>query len=172
MSITEAPPAGSSNSSGLRRRHVENPPLGETRTIDRVASVASSMFVMGPDTRKPRPSITRSISQQREAEMKNALSLSRQATLGRNSEFYNLTRQDREKLGGIEYRSLKLLLKIVFRESSIPVVAYGSFENGGSDVCLQLTSLVFISLVWFASLVGSSTPVRSTRLLSKNLART
>lgn len=42
------------------------------------------------------------------------LKLSRYATLGRNSNFRNLTRDDREKLGGIEYRSLRLLLKIAF----------------------------------------------------------
>jgi hypothetical protein len=39
--------------------------------------------------------------------------LSKQATLGRNSNFYRLTTEDRERLGGIEYRALKLLLKIV-----------------------------------------------------------
>lgn len=39
--------------------------------------------------------------------------ISSQATQGRNSQFYNLTAEDQEKLGGIEYRSLKLLLKIV-----------------------------------------------------------
>ena len=39
--------------------------------------------------------------------------LSSNATVGRNSQFHNLTERDRELLGGIEYRSLKLLLKIV-----------------------------------------------------------
>ncbi|KAL4776383.1 cation transport protein-domain-containing protein [Aspergillus nidulans var. acristatus] len=38
--------------------------------------------------------------------------LSSQATLGRNSQFLNLTTRDREHLGGVEYRSLRLLLKI------------------------------------------------------------
>ncbi|KAL4999655.1 cation transport protein-domain-containing protein [Aspergillus recurvatus] len=38
--------------------------------------------------------------------------LSSQATLGRNSQFLNLTTEDRERLGGVEYRSLRLLLKI------------------------------------------------------------
>lgn len=61
--------------------------------------------------------MSRSLSQQRETDTKNKLSLSRQATVGRNSEFHNLTKQDRERLGGIEYRSLKLLLKIVFCKS-------------------------------------------------------
>jgi hypothetical protein len=36
-----------------------------------------------------------------------------QATLGKNAQFHNLTACDREQLGGIEHRSLKLLLKIV-----------------------------------------------------------
>ncbi|OKL59326.1 hypothetical protein UA08_04998 [Talaromyces atroroseus] len=40
--------------------------------------------------------------------------LSKGVTVGRNSRFYNLTTEDRDRLGGIEYRSLKLLLKIVF----------------------------------------------------------
>jgi hypothetical protein len=39
--------------------------------------------------------------------------VSPQATIGRNSQFHNLSAEDRERLGGIEYRSLKLLLKIV-----------------------------------------------------------
>lgn len=37
---------------------------------------------------------------------------SRSVTIGRNSRFLNLTEEDRETLGGVEYRSLKLLLKI------------------------------------------------------------
>jgi hypothetical protein len=40
--------------------------------------------------------------------------LSKGVTVGLNSRFYNITTEDRERLGGIEYRSLKLLLKIVF----------------------------------------------------------
>lgn len=39
--------------------------------------------------------------------------LSRQVTVGRNSNFYGLSVKDREHLGGIEYRSLKVLLKIL-----------------------------------------------------------
>lgn len=38
--------------------------------------------------------------------------ISSTATVGRNSQFHNLSAEDRERLGGIEYRSLKLLLKI------------------------------------------------------------
>jgi hypothetical protein len=40
--------------------------------------------------------------------------LSKGVTVGLNFRFYNITTEDRERLGGIEYRSLKLLLKIVF----------------------------------------------------------
>jgi hypothetical protein len=43
--------------------------------------------------------------------------LSRQVTVGRNSNFYGLSAKDREELGGIEYRSLKVLLKILIGRS-------------------------------------------------------
>lgn len=43
----------------------------------------------------------------------NISGLSGGVTVGRNSRIYGLTAEDRDKLGGIEYRSLKLLLKIV-----------------------------------------------------------
>lgn len=39
--------------------------------------------------------------------------MSRSVTVGRNSQFFTLTEEDRDILGGVEYRSLKLLLKIV-----------------------------------------------------------
>lgn len=39
--------------------------------------------------------------------------LSASVTVGKNSNFAGLTAQDREELGGIEYRSLKVLLKII-----------------------------------------------------------
>lgn len=41
------------------------------------------------------------------------LRLSTNAILGRNSNFSNLTSDDKDRLGGIEYRSLKLLLKVI-----------------------------------------------------------
>lgn len=39
--------------------------------------------------------------------------LSWEPTLGRNSQFHDLTEEQREELGGIEYRALKLLQKII-----------------------------------------------------------
>ncbi|EFQ96947.1 high-affinity potassium transporter [Nannizzia gypsea CBS 118893] len=109
ISVAESSAAG-----GLRRRFVDGLPLAESNTIGRVANIASSAFVLGPDHRHRRGSISSNVSQQREVQARNSLALSQHASLGRNSDFYNLTREDREKLGGIEYRSLKLLLKIVF----------------------------------------------------------
>ncbi|KAJ4854607.1 cation transport protein domain-containing protein [Trichoderma breve] len=114
LSISEAPQLGTSSSGGLRRRRIDGPLLSQTRTIDRVTSIASSIFVIGSNPPRRRNSTISSISQQCRVQTKDMLALSHHATLGRNSEFYNLTKEDREKLGGIEYRSLKLLLKIVF----------------------------------------------------------
>ncbi|KAL4896829.1 cation transport protein-domain-containing protein [Aspergillus ambiguus] len=73
--------------------------------------VASSMFVLGKQrSRSHGPRMSQAISLSKDS---NLPGLSSQATLGRNSQFHNLTAEDREKLGGIEYLSLKLLLKIV-----------------------------------------------------------
>ncbi|KAB2568855.1 Potassium transport protein 1 [Lasiodiplodia theobromae] len=92
-----------------RRRTRAGPSLASARSIERVAS---SMFVLGADPSPQRPSMSRrSMSISRTST--DAPYLSKQVTIGRNSEFYNLTAEDRERLGGIEYRSLKLLLKIV-----------------------------------------------------------
>ena len=89
-----------------------------TRTRTSISSIApplegfaSSMFVFGATPSHPeRPQLR---SQVPLSEHLDQPHLSSQATLGRNSQFLNLTPQDREKLGGIEYRSLKLLLNIV-----------------------------------------------------------
>ncbi|QLI66422.1 Potassium transport protein 1 [Metarhizium brunneum] len=85
-------------------------PLRESRSIDRAAALASSLFVIGSE---PTPSsISRELTRRRRAS-DDMPYLSTGASIGRNSRFYNLTRQDRNELGGIEYRSLKLLLKVV-----------------------------------------------------------
>jgi hypothetical protein len=88
-----------------RRRH--------SRALDTVESVANSMFVLGPQRYHEQGASSlprRSTSIQRKD---SSLPLSKSATLGRNSTFRNLTQEDREILGGVEYRSLRLLLKIV-----------------------------------------------------------
>lgn len=65
------------------------------------------------ETHPSRPRAPRMTSTVSLSKNSNLPGLSSQATLGRNSQFYNLTTEDRERLGGVEYRSLKLLLKIV-----------------------------------------------------------
>lgn len=78
--------------------------------MDRVATVASSVFVIGRE-RPPRER-RESVTSQQPA-LNGLPFLSNQVTIGRNSQFLNMTQEDKEQLGGIEYRSLKLLLKIV-----------------------------------------------------------
>jgi len=99
----------------MRRRHrlsgSDSLQISAARSMDRVAGVAASLLVLGSETTPRRRSVT-SVSQQQPA-LNDRPFLSRQATIGRNSQFHNLTSHDRELLGGIEYRSLKLLLKIV-----------------------------------------------------------
>ena len=107
-----------SSTGGLRRRF-DGPSMTQTKSLDRAASVATSMFVIGSDPNKTQ---RRSSTFSRQQHALNDMPyMSREATVGRNSQFHNLTSQDRIELGGVEYRSLKLLLKIVlgkFIESS------------------------------------------------------
>ncbi|KAL5589499.1 hypothetical protein FOVSG1_011366 [Fusarium oxysporum f. sp. vasinfectum] len=102
-------------SSSMRRRRRFSSDDGlkftDSRSMDRVAGVAASFLVLGSQT-APQPRAISSDSN-RQPVINDVPFLSRQATLGRNSQFKNLTSHDREILGGIEYRSLKLLLKIV-----------------------------------------------------------
>ncbi|KAL4865867.1 hypothetical protein BDV12DRAFT_210819 [Aspergillus spectabilis] len=75
-------------------------------TLDRVAAVTFAQAPSKVRDSQIRPAVSLSNDP-------NLPGLSKQATLGRNSQFLNLTAKDRERLGGIEYRSLRLLLKIV-----------------------------------------------------------
>lgn len=79
-----------------------------------VGNVAKSMLILdstGGNRRDRRASNSRA-SQYHD----DNLRLSHHVTIGRNSEFTNMTKADWELVGGVEYRSLKLLLKIVFSE--------------------------------------------------------
>ncbi|RKL03747.1 Potassium transport protein 1 [Fusarium oxysporum] len=95
---------------GLRRRLTSGSRLAEARSMERVVTVASSMFVIG-STREPQKE--RSLTRTPTIAAGDFPQLSREVTIGRNSLFHNLSSKDREELGGIEYQSLKLLLKIV-----------------------------------------------------------
>ncbi|KFY25124.1 hypothetical protein V491_01889 [Pseudogymnoascus sp. VKM F-3775] len=90
-----------------RRRAYQNDPLNISlsKSIERVAS---SMFVLGASSHEEK-SQARQLPNTRPSGLHF---LSRETTVGRNSQFHNLTAEDRMKLGGIEYRSLRLLLKI------------------------------------------------------------
>lgn len=82
------------------------PALAAARSMERVAS---NVFVLGL-AHGARPGMGRGESVARSADLPY---LSREATIGRNSRFLNLSHEDRERLGGIEYRALRLLLRIV-----------------------------------------------------------
>lgn len=74
-----------------------------------IENAAGSIFVLGS-----RPSVERRLSSTSQYPRPNNLpGISKQVTIGRNSQFHDLTAEDAEKLGGIEYRALKVLLKIV-----------------------------------------------------------
>ncbi|KAJ0424492.1 cation transport protein-domain-containing protein [Aspergillus carlsbadensis] len=75
-------------------------------SLDRITAVTFADVPTRTRESQTRPAISLSKDS-------NLPGLSSQATLGRNSQFLNLTAEDRERLGGIEYRSLRLLLKIV-----------------------------------------------------------
>ncbi|KAF4549311.1 putative low-affinity potassium transport protein 2 [Elsinoe fawcettii] len=96
----------------LKRRHTfhyEGPRLSAAKSIE---SVAASMFVLG------RSKTSRSDNTLDPSAASNRLltalpQLTRHVTVGRNSQFHNMTPRDRAILGGVEYRALKLLLKFI-----------------------------------------------------------
>ncbi|KAJ5214636.1 hypothetical protein N7449_001805 [Penicillium cf. viridicatum] len=92
---------------GLSRRPTTRSMQSRTHTLERVVT---SLFVLGGSSSSDREMPT---TQQRDIKQLDLPNMSSQATIGRNSQFHNLSAKDRETLGGIEYRSLKLLLKIV-----------------------------------------------------------
>ncbi|KAK8927851.1 Low-affinity potassium transport protein [Metarhizium anisopliae] len=79
-------------------------------SFDRAAGAAGSVFVIGRTATVPQLSRAPTLHRAAADQMPY---LSRRATIGRNSRFHNLTSRDRQELGGIEYRSLQLLLKVV-----------------------------------------------------------
>ncbi|RAQ54524.1 hypothetical protein AFGD_003891 [Aspergillus flavus] len=90
------------------RRHLKHRLSFTTTSLERIAS---RIITMEPTLShcRPAPSLSH-MPLSKDLALPN---LSSNATVGRNSQFHNLTERDRELLGGIEYRSLKLLLKIV-----------------------------------------------------------
>ena len=68
--------------------------------------------------------------------------LSWQPTIGRNSAFVDLTEEQREELGGIEYRSLKTLALVLVCKSTL-----GERLLVSTNPCFQHTMFVFMSWV-------------------------
>jgi len=108
--IKPVEPAGTSASRPNRKREFDGPALVKATSAE-IVQATSSLFVLGSS--QVRTSSHHRVSTQSAAQLSELPRLSSQVTIGRNSRFQNLTPQDREELGGIEYRSLKLLLKIV-----------------------------------------------------------
>lgn len=157
--------------SQLRRRRLSGR-YNETVALDRVATVASSVFVIGPDSRR-RTSVSGSQHQQKQPlgpQLNGMPLLSNQATTGRNSQFHNLTAEDREALGGIEYTSLRLLLKIIVGRSQCWCMC--TVEHV-ADLEYLLKRITSACTSWASSALrrGSSTPGPSTRTSSPMLAR-
>lgn len=98
----------------LRRRRSAGLNLSQVRSVERVATVASSLFVIGNTAQGPKE---RTLTKAPTLAVGDFPRLSREVTIGRNSTFHNLSSEDRDELGGIEYKSLKLLLKIIVGKS-------------------------------------------------------
>ena len=104
------------------RHHISLTQFPALQAVKSIEKAASSVFVLGghaTTSASASASRPRSVSRSRGSSIR---ALSRQASVGRNSRFYNLTEADRETLGGIEYRALKILLKFVFGKSHGPAL--------------------------------------------------
>ncbi|ETS86288.1 hypothetical protein PFICI_00116 [Pestalotiopsis fici W106-1] len=96
--------------SGFWRRSMDTGHrLSHARSLERAVS---DMFVLRPDRSRDR-TVSTADTGSTPTVVKRLPRLSRHITIGRNSHFSNLSMRDRRILGGIEYRSLQLLLKIV-----------------------------------------------------------
>ncbi|KAG5297231.1 low-affinity potassium transporter [Histoplasma ohiense] len=115
ITIEEPPMAGPSGENERRRLPTMGRLLSHAVSVERAASNA---FILGNSSRKRSRSrssnpLNRSSSRADRVPLGMPY-LSYQPTIGRNSRFLGLTDDQRDELGGIEYRSLKLLAKIVF----------------------------------------------------------
>lgn len=112
--------ASTTGASGSNERRVL-PAVG--RLLSRAVSMeaASSAFALGSMAQSRSRSGSRSVSRNTMARTTSRASqqvpyLSYQPTIGRNSVFIDLDDDERDELGGIEYRSLRLIAKITGRK--------------------------------------------------------
>ncbi|KAG0133775.1 cation transport protein-domain-containing protein [Tuber indicum] len=103
---------GVNGSNNVRQRKL--PPLEQflprASTVERVIS---SAFSVGQHPKRRNTSPFSRLSRKTAKEPPNMPYLSYTPTLGRNSQFVGLSDEERDELGGIEYRSLKLLAKVL-----------------------------------------------------------
>lgn len=110
-----SPPTRSWSMSQAATNASNNLRLRKLPTVDQVlphvATMASAAFTVGTRRRTGiSPFSARTESKAKEFEVPY---LSFQPTIGRNSQFVDLTEEQRDELGGIEYRTLKLLSKLL-----------------------------------------------------------
>ncbi|KAL2379572.1 hypothetical protein RJZ90_005175 [Blastomyces dermatitidis] len=121
ITIEESLSAGPSGETERRRLPTMGRLLSHAASVERAASNA---FILGNSSRKRSRSRSSNPLNRSSSKSERALLdmpyLSYQPTIGRNSKFLDLTDEQRDELGGIEYRSLKLLAKIVSKGIKIP----------------------------------------------------
>lgn len=141
ISLGNATTGGSGN---VRMRRVSTTVDRFLPRVSTVERVVSSAFAMGPHPRNRNMSPLSRFSRKANKEPLSMPYLSYTPTIGRNSQFVDLTEDQRDELGGIEYRSLKLLAKVL--------VAYYIFFHLLGVVCL---------VPWIHSLKGYKNYVES-----------
>lgn len=131
----------------LRRRRTASRRLSASQQADGLANIAKSMLILDSAPSRSRTSMSGDLAREQERAAAEGLELSRHATIGRNSDFQNLTKADRERLGGMEYRSLQLLLKVVFCKSCLSLASVGVSSHVSPRILMlnKRTSSVFIS---------------------------
>ncbi|PWW71838.1 hypothetical protein C7212DRAFT_231019 [Tuber magnatum] len=103
---------GVNGSNNVRQRKL--PPLEQfLPPVSTVERVISSAFSVGQHPKRRNTSPFSRLSKKAIKEPPNMPYLSYTPTLGRNSQFVDLSDDERDELGGIEYRSLKLLAKVL-----------------------------------------------------------
>ena len=108
---------------------------------------ATPIFQKAPSSARPRAGTTGSFRQSGSREKEAMPYLSWQPTIGRNSAFVDLTEEQREELGGIEYRSLKTLAIVLV--CMLPTTCDQMASTGVQiliDVILSI--LFFVAFIW------------------------
>jgi hypothetical protein len=93
-------------------------PMSDRKRGRSMEQIASSAFSIGPK----RPARGRKGTSRTRNLPRGMPKLSEQVTIGRNSHFHNMSTEDREILGGVEYVALKLLLKLILGQYTLSML--------------------------------------------------